>query len=144
MSEHEQNREAVGPRLDRRVGRLVNGEDDMNTQDKELTEKAAQAAGINVEWLTGWRGPVIGRGMAARCWLPLEDDGDALRLAVQLGIGVDHEAMRSWAWRSWGTPTVLAQEEFHTHGKDAATRRAIVRAAAVMADSKTPNARLSG
>lgn len=42
--------------------------------------------------------------------------------------------MTSWAWRSWGTPTVLAQEEFHhCQGKDAATRRAIVRAAAAMA-----------
>ena len=67
-------------------------------------------------------------------WSPLTDDGDALRLAAKLGIGIDHASRRSWAWRSWGNPTVLAHEERHDGDPYVATRRAIVRAAAALGD----------
>lgn len=102
------------------------------SSDRELLELAARAAGIEGEWsktIGGWDCLITS---GHHPWQPLHDDGDALRLAVKLGIGVDHAAMRSWAYRSWGTPTVLAQEEFHDQGKEAATRRAIVRAAAAI------------
>lgn len=103
--------------------------------DRQLLEDAARAAGNNcapimfnadkgVSWGSGW-------------WSPLTNDGDALRLAVRLGIAIDTAAMRVWAFRSWGTPTVMAQEEFfgsdpHNGSKDSATRRAITRAAAAI------------
>jgi len=100
--------------------------------DRELLEAAARAAGYEVGGYDDDRGVLLfwSHQSEKAAWNPLTDDGDALRLAVALGIGVDHASMRSWAWRCWGTPTVVAKEEFHNNGKDAATRRAIVRAAA--------------
>jgi hypothetical protein len=66
-------------------------------------------------------------------WNPLTDDGDALRLAVKLGIGLDH-----YIQLPSGIDMVLASKGLGTSdmheecGTDpyAATRRAIVRAAA--------------
>lgn len=65
--------------------------------DRELLEAAAKAAGI--EQPTGQRGYVAQdgafvfyldcEGKAARTWNPLNDDGDALRLAVTLEITLD-------------------------------------------------------
>lgn len=54
--------------------------------DKELLELAAKAAGIEPATLygenVGWYVP--GRGVGS--WNPLADDGDALRLACDLGL----------------------------------------------------------
>lgn len=54
--------------------------------DKELIELAAKAAGVKLQWhhsgamaFSGWQ-----RGK----FDPLTDDGDALRLAVKLGMGI--------------------------------------------------------
>lgn len=55
--------------------------------DRELLEMAAKAAGYEVEW-------VRNSGCHYRCeaeesreqWCPLDDDGDALRLAHALGM----------------------------------------------------------
>ncbi|HEX5126518.1 MAG TPA: hypothetical protein VFW00_07235, partial [Rhodocyclaceae bacterium] len=63
-------------------------------------------------------------------WRPLDDDGDALRLAVDLGIyfmvvrDQGHVSARIWN----GSRTFL--NENLSQGEYAATRRAIVRAAA--------------
>lgn len=96
--------------------------------DRELLENAAKAAGIAhvtpmmVEW-----------GQ----WNPLTDDGDALRLAVTLGISVlQFPACIGTKWPQQGLPTRLIgydpPNEDISSGQDplAATRRAIVRAAA--------------
>lgn len=91
--------------------------------DQELLEKAAKAANIPCKgWCSpgarsdGWHGMYTGNDDdgAYQRWNPLNDDGDALRLAVRLNLGVS------------------IREE----GDDpyAATRRAIVRAAASLAD----------
>jgi hypothetical protein len=100
--------------------------------DKELLEMAARAAGI-----VGVDGvyPIF-RGASQDWnsehwteWNPLTDDGDALRLAVQLGMQItiildgadgDHfpQTMVDWA------------TEEHINDPCAATRRAIVRVAA--------------
>lgn len=60
-------------------------------------------------------------------WNPLDDDGDALRLAVKTGLGVIQ-------WRLYVSAThgPTGMEWLETLGSDpcAATRRAIVRAAA--------------
>lgn len=77
--------------------------------DKELTELAAKAFGV-----------------AAEGFSPLSDDGDALRLVVKLKleVGVWFETTR--------VESDEAESMVEKHGSDpyAATRRAIVRAAA--------------
>jgi hypothetical protein len=121
--------------------------------DKELIELAAKAAGIGIRgWFKHescdgnvWYSIVTttdhspkGSFGTMHVWNPLTDDGDALRLAVKLGLTVvhyrepDHNDGVSVAYApSFGKP-VLASE----NGFDAATRRAIVRAAAALADNQ--------
>ena len=102
--------------------------------DRELLELAAKAAGIDLKWrddgLPGYYGDW--RGLPQwQHWNPLTDDGDALRLAVRLGIevGVYHFIKKCGATTPGATFTA---EEWLLEGDDhyAATRRAIVRAAA--------------
>ena len=100
--------------------------------DRELLELAAKAAGLTIkpvemknvafagddrfigysidphEWLRGW-------------FNPLTDDGDALRLAVKLGILSRHNN---------DMLNMLIEAEQKYNLRDAATRRAIVLAAA--------------
>ncbi len=96
--------------------------------DKELLEMAAKAAGIKAVWMPEYDAdntPSGGDFSADGAeWNPLSDDGDALRLAVALRMDI----------RIYGTDvrvfccgvTVLeGPPDFY-----AATRRAIVRAAA--------------
>ena len=62
-------------------------------------------------------------------WNPLTDDGDALRLAVKLGISVLYSDFTGEAEARWNRGAYRLTE----YGPDdplAATRRAIVRAAA--------------
>lgn len=100
--------------------------------DKELLERAAGAAALTLEEsiYPGWF------MCDGRQWNPLVDDGDALRLAVKLKLqvltGQGPDGNITW---------VRAPEELdiegpsERHGADAcaATRRAVVRAAALMA-----------
>ena len=97
--------------------------------DRKLLELAAKAAGY----------PPDDSAWDDEIWNPLEDDGDALRLAVRIGIDLlftaedveavatqharqeDQEMISPWACESW---TLKPQDPY------AATRRAIVRAAA--------------
>jgi len=112
----------------------------MTTTDRELLERAAKAAGIALHFINDqpkevtehWPcDPTEGPQEREWDWNPLTDDGDALRLAVKLGLGVIQ----------WGDEVVSAthattnREFSEIYGSDpfAATRRAIVRAAAAMA-----------
>ena len=102
--------------------------------DRKLLELAAKAAGINIE--QGYGDPpencLFYQDSAGGChdWNPLKDDGDALRLAVKLNICVFNNTYASWA--ATGSLQEVRGEELHNGGVDpyAATRRAIVRAAA--------------
>ena len=99
--------------------------------DKELLELAAKAAGIEGEW-SRWHqsygdlwvegvntgGPIL--------WNPLTDDADALRLAVKLEMELDFSDDETSATRELRVREV----EYHEGDPYAATRRAIVRAAA--------------
>ena len=106
--------------------------------DQQLLELAAKAAGLNVKAQSvnaddRWVGLIVGEKHTRekKFWNPLEDDGDALRLAVKLGINITNSAHSPI-----GIPFVYAQKLHYRpcqeYGDDtlAATRRAIVRAAA--------------
>jgi len=101
--------------------------------DRELLELAAKAAGYQIEW-------VRNSGCHYRCeedvgreqWCPLDDDGDALRLAVKLKIEVAPETFSKnrvdarapcgkWLWEMYPN---------HSDDGQKAARCAIVRAAA--------------
>lgn len=93
--------------------------------DRELLEKAAKAAGeITPSWYgnQNYLDGVLGR------WNPLTDDGDALRLAVELEFTVSTWGEEVAIWQGDGD----GRETFEpiTTDRLAATRRAIVRAAA--------------
>lgn len=94
--------------------------------DRELLELAAKAAGVKrtIDWL--------GHHEYTPDWNPLADDGDALRLAVKLQIivGKYDEYANAGAINSDVDVTVWKHEEPDPY---AATRRAIVRAAAEIA-----------
>ena len=94
--------------------------------DKELLELAAKAAGIDLVWhgnTDPWCFAEIGPDIK---WNPLTDDGDALRLAVKLQMSLDTALGQSLAIPLGGKDCV----EQHADDPLAATRRAIVRAAA--------------
>ncbi len=104
--------------------------------DLELLERAARAAGITLRAASVPGSPAYLINVATESrWDPLTDDGDALRLAVQLRLDVLSGVGCVEVCHCPGTlddpfGETLAVE----YGADlfAATRRAIVRAAAAM------------
>ncbi len=93
--------------------------------DRELLELAAKAAGVEIKVAIGdtlWQPDGIP-------WNPLDEDGDALRLAVKLGMAVSIEYQIGSAVAVAGPPIMEAREP-HDGDPSYATRRAIVRAAA--------------
>ena len=100
--------------------------------DRELLELAAKAAGIKFYALSrgGARyAPQPGIMQPYVYWNPLADDGDALRLAVKLKIDVAHTNIHAPQVHALADAKVQVWEETKDD-PDAATRRAIVRAAA--------------
>ena len=115
--------------------------------DRELLEWAAKAAGLDLQTKPMFGGdaePGYYRDGEERpewvWWDPLADDGDALRLAVKLRIDPMHETKRGasyvYAYGPGQRPSAAPEEP---HGSDpyAATRRAIVRAAAEIGRAST-------
>ena len=101
--------------------------------DKELLELAAKAAG-NIEYFWTENGNLVLSDPDGKRWNPLTDDGDALRLAVRRGIEVRNFNGKSHAGRQghfWCT-----EDWFPDGDQYAATRRAIVRAAAAVGASQ--------
>ena len=118
--------------------------------DRELLELAAKAAGIpivpctcgNPRWpfkhdeaKSGKRGH----------WNPLEDDGDALRLSVNLRFSIDHNHPSDQPWvlverqgfEEVHSPICVLEDKFDETQRTTATRRAIVRAAAEIGRAMT-------
>jgi hypothetical protein len=105
--------------------------------DRELLEAAAKAAGMPHTYNEFWSGFYIrnpdGSWVPNHHWNPLTDDGDALRLMVSLRMNVHLDSNMvdvdpdgiSWFSEAYGANPY------------AATRRAIVRAAAEIGRSKT-------
>lgn len=105
--------------------------------DRELLELAAKAAGLRINTKAQAERDVLIDPSAASLWLangttgwnPLTDDGDALRLAVKLRLSIEQNHI--------GSAVLVgntSREKYVDHGDDpaAATRRAIVRAAAAI------------
>lgn len=122
--------------------------------DLEILELAAKAAGIDYDpqitdkqyrkwglWLR--HDPTDGE---PKNWNPLNDDGDALRLAINLGISLETDAPICIAfdelggeyktgvdaWRVFPDATTISASEIYESDQYAAARRAIVRVAAEM------------
>jgi hypothetical protein len=90
--------------------------------DRELLERAAKAAGIELRWHK-WGDDEWCSLPSGVIWEPHKDDGDAFRLAVKLNIIYDMQrAVHD-----------LIVTEGYQPDKESAMRRAIVRAAAAMA-----------
>lgn len=104
--------------------------------DRELLELAAKAAGYVVRWYddTLTHGPTFGievepgNPCGFEPWNPLTDDGDALRLAVKLEMQL-RLRHRENEVSVYGAPDGRV-DEGACSDPCAATRRAIVRAAA--------------
>lgn len=98
--------------------------------DKELLELAAKAAGIDGPHQVNAQGAWVFHSPRKKNWNPFTDDSAALRLAVKLRIAVTYpegeDCVRVWFGVMGSAPL------YETLGTDpgAATRRAIVRAAA--------------
>lgn len=102
--------------------------------DRELLELAAKASGDFTTakyYRVADDLPVVFM-LNDKPWNPLTDDGDALRLAVKLEMNVllfsgDVRVKKGW---NDGSPVFHNEDIFHSDDPYAATRRAIVRAAA--------------
>jgi hypothetical protein len=111
--------------------------------DRELLALAAKAAGFGGETFV-WSEPIYVDGNlfdhgglwdyvdGSPLWNPLVSDGDALRLAVVLSLNVFHTGGCAYAMESDCDGSDEQKVSHHSIDKFAATRRAIVRAAAVI------------
>lgn len=115
--------------------------------DRELLELAAKAAGIGAH-------PMNSDRFASDCkketyrdmgcsfeipafWNPLTDDGDALRLAVKMGLTIDCDGRGITARKSFGGAQIVlsAESEYVPPDVNARMRRCIVRAAAAIGEA---------
>jgi hypothetical protein len=98
--------------------------------DRELLELAAKSAGIRINyWVYDNDDDSPSVLESGGIWNPLTDDGDALRLAVKLGLTIQHLTANEEVVVSSYSGSSEAYE-FYLSDPCAATRRAIVRAAA--------------
>lgn len=106
--------------------------------DRELLERAAKAAGYaSWDWLAsdGTMNVYYADG-TQEVFDPLNEDGEALRLAAQCEIDIRHYRKHVDCCAEWKKGAPIIAE----YGKDraAATRRAIVRAAAETVSATLP------
>lgn len=106
--------------------------------DRELLEAAAKAAGYRIMGFDDSGVCWIKAHMGSSAWNPLADDGDALRLAVKLKLVIETNPLPPQTWVCTKSAEDIEQgdwtgvSEFHHDDPYAATRRAIVRAAAAL------------
>lgn len=120
---------------------MSNGSEDANTADRELLELAAKAAGIalgDFEPEAEYSGIPCGAFELDEetLWNPLAADGDALCLAIKLKLDVihDEESEQVDVWPA--NPSTRVKTEKYGDDEFAATRRAIVCAAAEIGRTK--------
>ena len=109
-------------------------------RDREMLEFAAKAAGIGGgrQFVRGRDTPICYRDVGGRVWNPINDDGDALRLMVKLDLSslvifpsAGGKRREFWTPNSGhDNGNAATTEAEYAADPLAATRRAIVRAAA--------------
>lgn len=115
----------------------------MNKTDKELLKLAAKAVGLNVKACSvdcddNFNGSIVGPKFKKdkKLWSPLLNDGDALRLAVDLDMDVSLSPRdKEVTAFTLSCGAVSSYTEAFGNDKHAATRRAIVRAAAAIGEA---------
>lgn len=108
--------------------------------DRELLEMAAKAAGIDYRHVhDNQHGQCLWDGNKLIDWNPLTDDGDAMRLAVTLGLSVmfDRNSVKVSANDEGKCCSAFAMEPIDS--SEGATRRAITRAAAFIGENRMSN-----
>ena len=114
---------------------------DQILKDRKLLELAGKAAGYEIRLVTEeYHGPcqLIEHlplesqyfSIQDKRWDPINNDGDALRLGVKLQLGIAIGTECSWSHPLARIDPVMSWTENHDKDPYAATRRAIVRAAA--------------
>jgi hypothetical protein len=104
--------------------------------NSELLRMAAYAARIKLSWDVSGR--VCWLESSRKAWNPLTDDGDALRLAVNLGIEIGNYHQYGRALATIGCTRGVGEFwEINPDDHCAATRRAIVRAAAEIGKTRS-------
>ena len=100
--------------------------------DRELLELSAKAAGLHVKTWEGHSGTMcaIDDDRHGRMWMPLTDDGDALRLAVACKLLIDTDHCCAMPINRTGEAEGDWSDGMLDDDRGAATRLAIVRAAA--------------
>jgi hypothetical protein len=107
--------------------------------DRELLEYAAKAVALTNWQAKTCRAPFRCDSEGVPYWNPLTDDGDALRLAVKLGLNIIGNAVATVSVRA-GNDHDVSEVFIQLQRTDypyAATRRAIVRAAAEIGRSQS-------
>lgn len=100
--------------------------------DQELLELAAKAAGMELLWTNDPDLSPLTNDHKYNPWNPLVYDGDALRLAVKLAMSVEISEYEDSTYAYAGQQPRVYAYEMWGEDKCAATRRAIVRAAAAI------------
>ncbi|MDX3985937.1 MAG: hypothetical protein QHC88_11860 [Achromobacter sp.] len=106
--------------------------------DRELLELAAKAAGLEYHWVKVDGGSLMQASepgsRSEESWNPLTDDGDALRLAVSLGID-----MYFWVSGVEAQHSDIPQQPIQHYKGDraAATRRAVTLVAAEIGKTRS-------
>lgn len=110
--------------------------------DRELLELAAKAAGLEYHWVKVDGGSLMQASepgsRSEESWNPLTDDGDALRLAVKLMIDIRQFLQYRGVVDALVDRLGFGRGEAVSDDPYAATRRAIVRAAAEIAARTHP------
>lgn len=105
--------------------------------DLELMELAAKAAGYKIEW-------VRNSGCFYRCeeeigreeWNPLDDDGDAFRLAAKLHTSIEYGLITVAAYKGYSNlENLIGAWSYEKHDHAQVARRAVVLAAAEIGKS---------
>ena len=112
-------------------------------KDRELLELAAKAAGIEIRRGSGYQADMLFRQVEDSSgivtgveWNPLIDDGDALRLAARLNFRIDIQGGTVRIVDGLDNEHYLSGVATNQEDQMKVVRRAIVRAAAAIGETK--------
>lgn len=106
----------------------------ITAEEKEMLEMAAKAAGFAFAVIQGPHCFVyekfMGNSRSPKLWNPLDDDGEAMRLAVMLDMSVMVNRVDGFTSVTYGYSEPSVVTEMHSDDPYGATRLSITRAAA--------------